>query len=118
MWQAVLVEGFGTRHPRLPYLHICGPWFAHAKCFQLLTVDNCLHTFTYGMRRFLGSLPPMLSARPSVRDCVQQMRSGGQATAMAAAQMHQEEGTLFREAQTDVMMPRRRWTVKMVTRSC
>ena len=42
--------------PRLPYLHICGPWLAHAKCFQLLTVENCLHTFTYGMRRFFGLL--------------------------------------------------------------
>ena len=107
-FQAMLVEGLGTRHPATAIL--THQWSVVCTR-QVFSAFDSGELFAYKylwneVRRFLG-----------VRDCMQPMRSGGQATAMAAAQMHQEEEPLFLEAQTDVMMPRR-WTVKMVTGSC
>ena len=41
VWQAVLVEGFRSGHPAIAS-HICVRGLHHAKCFQLLTVENCI----------------------------------------------------------------------------
>ena len=100
MWQAVLVEGFGTRHPAIAILThlwsvVCTrkvlPAFHSGELFCINLLMECVGFW----------VPSTDVIRAAQRDCMQQMRSGGQATAMAAAHMHQEEET-----------------VKVVTRSC
>ena len=88
---------------RLPYLHICVP----SKCFQLLTMENWLHLhMDCGV---LGVPPPMLSARPSVR--------GGMHRPPPRPPQRCINDRSLSSGRLRLMMPQRRWTVKIATRS-
>ena len=87
VWQAVLVEEIGTRHPAIAILTTLWSVVCTRQVFSAFDSGEMFaYVYLLNMSAF-GSPPPILSARPSSHDCMQQMRSEGQATAMAAAQI-------------------------------